>query len=144
MARRILVATDGSACAEAAVDAAVGLAHDSGASIVGLHVTALASLMNEGSAVSASAYAQEPHACLGYVERRAAQARVPVEVATRRADAPSAAILAAAHELQCNLIAMGAHGADAHARRTLGSQTATVLAHCTVPVLVVPLRHPDT
>lgn len=143
MARRILVPTDGSAGAKAAVDAAIRLAHDCGASIVGLHVAALASRLNEDTGGLPPADGAEPTPeCLGDLARRAAQAQVPAELVTRRADAPSEAILAAVRELKCDLIAMGAHGTNADVHRTIGSQTMTALAHCAVPVLVVPVRQP--
>lgn len=144
VARRILVPTDGSAGAKAAVDAAVGLARDAGASVVGLHVAALASMLNEDSDGAPDPEgARLSRACLGYLEQRASQAGVPAELVTRRADAPSQAILAAVRALQCYLIAMGAHGTGADVQRILGSQTMTVLAHCSVPVLVVPLRQSE-
>lgn len=144
MARRILVPTDGSAGAKAAVDASIGLAHDCGASVVGLHVAALAPMLNETSGGEPDPEGERlSREWRRYIERRATRDRVPAEAVTRRADAPCMAILDAVRELQCDLIAMGAHGASADARRTLGSQTTTVLAHCAVPVLVVPLRHPE-
>lgn len=144
MSRRILVPTDGSAGANAAVDAAIGLAHDSAARIIGLHVTSLPALLSEGTGVvGAPETADASRECLGYLERRAAQAHVPAEVLTRRADAPSDAILAAARELQCDLIVMGAHGRNTAVAHRLGSQTSAVLAHGLVPVLVVPFHHPE-
>jgi nucleotide-binding universal stress UspA family protein len=79
--------------------------------------------------------------CLGYVERRALQAGVPAEVLTRRADAPSEAILAVARELQCDLIVMGTHARSGIRGLLPGSQTSAVLAHSAIPVLVVPVPH---
>jgi nucleotide-binding universal stress UspA family protein len=139
MLKRILVPTDGSAASMVAVDTAVGFAHDSGARIVGLHVTPLLPLLSEGTSVVAVPESEElASVCLGYVERRAAQARVPAEVLLRRADSPSEAILAAARELGCDLIVMALHGKSMGHAMLPGSQTAAVLSHSPVPVLVVP------
>ena len=144
MSRRILVPTDGSAGANAAVDAAIGFAHDSAARIIGLHVTSLPSLLSEGTGViGGPENGDVSRECLGYLQRRAAQAHVPAEVLLRRADTPSDAILATARELQCDLIVMGAHGRNAALTHRLGSQTSTVLAHGPIPVLVVPLRRQE-
>ena len=143
MSRRVLVPTDGSPGANAAVDAAIGLAHDSAAHLIGLHVTSLPAL-TEGTGVAWPPEITDASTeCLGYVERRAAQAHVPAEVLTRRADAPSDAILAAARELKCDLIVMGAHGRNTAVTHRLGSQTSAVLAHGLLPVLVVPFHHPE-
>ena len=139
MVKRILVPTDGSPASMAAVDAAVAFAHDSGAQLVGLHVIPPPPLLSEGMGV-ATVPESEDHAraCLDQVERRAAQAQVPAELLTRRADAPSEAILAVARELGCELIVMALRGKSTGRGLLPGSQTATVLAHSTVPVVVVP------
>jgi nucleotide-binding universal stress UspA family protein len=143
MFRRILVATDGTPAAAAAVDAAIGFAHLSGARVVGLHVAAPWSRPSEGTGVAALPKSDEAaKECLGHVERRAQQAQVSAEVLTRRADAPSEAILAVARELQCDLIVMGTHAGRGVGARLPGSQTTAVLTHSAIPVLVVPSSRP--
>jgi len=52
-------------------------------------------------------------------------------------DAPAQAILRAARIKGCDLIVMASHGRRGAARLLLGSQTSEVLAHTTLPVLVV-------
>lgn len=139
MGKRILVPTDGSAASVAAVDTAIGFAHDCGARIVGLHVTPLLPHLSEGSGVIAVPESEAPASTsLSYVERRAAQAQVPAEVLLRRADSPGEAILAAARELGCDLIVMALHGNSTGHAMLPGSQTTAVLSHSHVPVLVVP------
>jgi nucleotide-binding universal stress UspA family protein len=139
MFRRILVPTDGTAAATAAVDAAIGFAHLSGARVVGLHVIAPRPLLSEGTGVVTVPESDEAaRECLGYVERRALQAQVSAEVLTRRADAPSEAILAVARELHCDLIVMGTHTRRGIGALLPGSQTTAVLTHSAIPVLVVP------
>lgn len=139
MFKRILVPTDGTAASMAAVDAAVDFAHASGAEVFGLHVAPLRPLYSDVlgvlSAPEDEAIARD---CLAYVERRAAQAGIGATVSTRRADSPADTILAAARELHCDLIVMGAHGHGQAGAQLPGSQTQGVLTHSTVPVMVVP------
>lgn len=48
------------------------------------------------------------------------------------------AILGAAHEKQCDLLAIGAHGHSRFREMVLGSTTAYLLHHARIPVLLVP------
>lgn len=138
MFKRILVPTDGSAASRAAVDAAVALAHDTGAEIVGFHAIPMRPLFSSVLGVLAApgnrAQAQE---YLGYLKRRAAQAGVAATVVTETSDAPSGQIIKTARDLQCDLIVMGSHGRSGAAALLLGSQTQAVLTHSAIPVLVI-------
>lgn len=139
MFKRILVPTDGSAASMAAVDAATALAHENRAQVLGLHVTPVRPLFSEMLGVLTAPENQERgRELLGYVERRAAQAGVSATVQLRRADSPWAAIVAAARELDCDLIVMGSRGRGGAAALLLGSQAQAVLAHSAIPVLVIP------
>lgn len=139
MFKRILAPTDGSAASMAAVDAAIGFAHASGAQVVGLHVTPLHPVFGEVlGALAAPGNEDRTAEFLGFVERRAAQAGVSATVQTRRADAPSEAILEAVRDLHCDLIVMGSRGRGPARALLLGSQTQAVLVHSPVPVMVVP------
>lgn len=143
MFEQILVATDGSAASSKAVDAAIRLAKDSGAGIFALHVTPLRPFLSTVAGVMAAPeFEAEAAEALGHVERRAAQARVPVSTMTRKHDHPSEAIIEAARELRCDLIVMGTNGRGAAASLLLGSQSQAVLTHSAIPVLVVP--NPDS
>jgi nucleotide-binding universal stress UspA family protein len=51
-------------------------------------------------------------------------------------DHPYEAIIATAKEKECDLIVMASHGRSGIAAIILGSVTAKVLAHTTIPVLV--------
>lgn len=143
MFRRILVPTDGSAASMAAVDAAVGLAHRSHAQLFGLYVTprrpALAGIVN---LLIAPEHPDRSREFLGYLERRAAQAQVSASVQVRHADAAHEAIVATARELECDLVVMASHGRSPAQALLLGSQTQEVLAHSSIPVLVIP--RPDS
>jgi nucleotide-binding universal stress UspA family protein len=51
-------------------------------------------------------------------------------------DEPYRAIIRAARESGCDLIVMASHGRRGLSALVLGSETAKVLTHCSVPVLV--------
>jgi nucleotide-binding universal stress UspA family protein len=53
------------------------------------------------------------------------------------AEYPYAEIVKAAKRYRCDLIVMGSHGRRGISRLILGSQASKVLAHSTIPVLVV-------
>ena len=53
------------------------------------------------------------------------------------------AILEAAQEHHCDLILMASHGRRGLAALVLGSETARVLTHAQLPVLVIPSRPQD-
>ena len=125
MFRRILIPTGGSAASMVAVDAAIGLARGGGTRVVGLHVTPCLAVPNQGSTVAAPCQADGlARQIPGYV--------------TRRADAPSEAVLAAAREFHCDLIVMATHGRGTDHAAPPGSQTTAVPSHSGIPVPVVP------
>lgn len=144
--RNLLVPTDGSARSRKALRAAVALACTSGARITGIHVTAegiptvFSGSKLYGSGVLGREYRErakrEARQILAEVERRAAAEGVPCRVVRRLAREPWRAILAAARSHGCDLIVMGSHGRGSVKTLLLGSQTAKVLAHSRIPVLV--------
>ncbi len=62
---------------------------------------------------------------------------VPAEMLHVPNAQPAEAIVTAARDRECSLICMSSHGRRGLGRLLLGSQTAEVLAHSPVPVLVV-------
>lgn len=139
MFKRILVPTDGTATSMAAVDAAIGFAHGSGAQVLGLHVTPPRPLYSDGLGTLAAPETEDRAGeFLGYIERRAAQAGVAASVQARRADVPWEAIIDAARDRQCDLIVMGSRGRSPARALLLGSQTQAVLGHSAIPVMVIP------
>jgi len=144
--RHILVPTDGSGRSRRAVAAAVGLAAALGARLTGIYViaegvpTVFSGDKLFGSGVMSREYRNlaklEARRALAEVERQSAAAGVPCRTLQRLASTPWQAILRAARSLGCDLIVMGSHGRGAAATVLLGSQTARVLAHSRIPVLV--------
>lgn len=143
MFRKILVPTDGSALSGRAVEAAVVLAREIGAQVVGLSVaepypfaplaeTAFTDERNDYER-RARELAREHAQGIAAAARRAG-VRCEVEVA--QSFAPHEEIVKTAARQGCDLIFMASHGRKGWSRFLLGSETQKVLAHTTVPVLV--------
>jgi nucleotide-binding universal stress UspA family protein len=134
----ILVPTDGSETAEAAVDVAVELARTSGDRL--LFVTVWRQLHGDlaipmrFTAESERGRAEET---AGAAAARASAAGVEAEAVVRRGAAADA-IRDLACEREVRLIVMGTHGAGAFERALFGSVSARVLHIAPCPVLVVP------
>jgi nucleotide-binding universal stress UspA family protein len=136
MYNRILVPTDGSATAEAAMEHAVDLATRYEADIHVLHV--IDTLQYDTSIESAV----EPLRERGeeYVEQLVKTVpdttiSITTEIEVGR---PARSILAFVDEHDIDLIVMGTRGRGGLPRRLLGSVTSYVVTHAPVPVHVVP------
>ena len=70
------------------------------------------------------------------VRMAARRGAVPCETIREVHDQPYRAIIDAAHALGCDLIVMASHGRRGISALLLGSETAKVLTHSTIPVLV--------
>jgi len=140
MYERILVATDGSALSTPAIRAAVGLAKTLNAKLTAIYVVAP---FAEGAMTSISmlkGYRRELQK-----DARRALAEFDAEARAQGVDAKSSyvagrapwqAILLAARERKCDLIVMASHGRGGLSGLLLGSETAKVLTHSKIPVLV--------
>jgi nucleotide-binding universal stress UspA family protein len=151
--RRILVATDGSATCERAIDVAVGLAGSIGAELIAV------SVVPEGAAPADLDSASDP---VGAAEAAAMalryrdpddEAAAGIRCAQAAADQATAAgvvgrwvtwggcpedgILAAADELAADIIVVGSHARGTVTRKLLGSVSDQVVRRAKVPVLVV-------
>jgi nucleotide-binding universal stress UspA family protein len=71
------------------------------------------------------------------IEKQASDHGLVVELLHEIDHFPAQAIIRTAKLKSCDLIVMASHGRRGAARLLLGSQTAEVLAHTTLPVLVV-------
>ncbi|MGB9985534.1 universal stress protein [Salarchaeum japonicum] len=138
---RILVATDGSEPARAAVRHAVGLAAETGATLYALYVV---DTETSWLAVSKADVKQTLRdvgeragdQVLADVESRASDRGVTVE-AVLREGVPDEEILVYADELDADLVVLGTHGRDGVSRRLLGSTTERVARDAGMPVLTV-------
>jgi nucleotide-binding universal stress UspA family protein len=147
MYKHILAATDGSELANKGLEHAVMLAHAVGAKVTVLNVrqplsaTALQAAVSAGVINPATLYDQsideEMKARFAVVEQLAREKSVSVELAHEVDDHPAEAIVRFAKIYGCDLIVMSSHGRRGVRRLVLGSQTAEVVTHTDIPVLVV-------
>jgi nucleotide-binding universal stress UspA family protein len=143
MITKILVATDGSVLSRKAIDAAVDLARGLGAAMVGFTAVPAYPYASVGEIkpadygdfqARAGALANDRLAAIETAARAAG-----VTCTTRMAETaqPWRAIVEAARDSGCDVIVMASHGRAGVSGFLLGSETQHVLAHATVPVLVV-------
>lgn len=144
----ILISTDGSEVAQHGVDTGLALASHLGARVTVVVATEPFPLPSRtvaaGWVASASDKAgfeesqkQFAEDVLGRVREAAGRLGVPASTVHVPDAIPATAIVETARSQGCDLIVMASHGRRGLGRLLLGSQTAEVLAHSTVPVLVV-------
>jgi nucleotide-binding universal stress UspA family protein len=143
MFKHILIPTDGSELSLKAILYGVRLAKESGAKVTGLTVAqpyqpagmdTVYIPIDEGDYEEQSRLLTEK--AMEQVRMAADAAGVPCETVREVHDQPYRAIIDAAQALQCDLIVMASHGRRGISALLLGSETAKVLTHSTIPVLV--------
>lgn len=143
MFKRILLPTDGSAASEEAVRKCMQFASETGAHVIGYHVmpefhiftyqTEMLEDTRDQFRKDSAAHAQK---FLAVIENAAKASGVSCEVAFTPNDHPYEAIIEAAREYKCDLIAMASHGRKGIRGMLMGSETQKVLTHSQLPVLV--------
>lgn len=146
MFKHILIPTDGSRLAAKGIKVGVKLAKALGARVTGVYVAApYTPPMYDESAMYLGnlsqkdykqAVAQQSKKALAELESAAAAAKVPCKVEMQTDPLPWRAILRVAGARKCDAIAMASHGRSGLGGLILGSETARVLAHSKIPVLV--------
>jgi nucleotide-binding universal stress UspA family protein len=145
MYKRILLPTDGSELALDAAGHGIGLARDTGASVVALYAsppfeTPAGFEFVPAPLLPVDVYEKSTKDAgrryLGAIEALAAKAGVACKARHVRSLSPADAIVATAASDKCDLIVIGSHGRGSFRALLLGSVTARVLALCAVPVLV--------
>lgn len=146
MFKHILIPTDGSEASGKAVEQAMALARFCGAKATGIHVLVPNLGVYYGEAVWVDDRIQaemretaeaEGNKYLDRIEAAAKTAGVKFERVLLEGDIPWKGIVETAQQRGCDIIVMAAHGRRGLAALMLGSETNRVLAHATVPVLVV-------
>ena len=153
MYRHLLVPTDGSELSQQAVESAVAMARECGASITFFHVQPSfygrpdVALYGEGLVLDpllseqfSKANADFAASILDAAKEQARQQGVLADGDTCVNPVIYEAILEAAQEHHCDLILMASHGRRGLAALVLGSETARVLTHAQLPVLVIHSR----
>lgn len=145
MFRHLLVPTDGSELALAAVGRAVAFAKALNARITFFYAQPDFPLpvYGEGALIDPTtpeqfrkAAQEEANTILNSAKEKASEAGVEADTDTVVSDAPADAIIDAAERHGCDLIFIASHGRSGIARLLLGSVTNKVLSHTKLPVLV--------
>ena len=145
MYKHILLPTDGSALSRSAIESGIRLAKMLGARVTGLHVTArmaatpLEACMRRDTKTRSrlkQIFAEQAQQYLAVIEREAKAAGVPCECFCAIGDSPAEEIVKTAQTRGCDVIFMASHGKAGTGALLLGSETAKVLTHSPIPVLV--------
>jgi nucleotide-binding universal stress UspA family protein len=144
MFKHILLPTDGSPLSEAAVKKGMQFAKSIGARVTGFyvtdpfHVSATSTEMPSGSKAQ---YEQDSRAhgrkSLSVIFAAAKENGVTCDCVSETSPQPYAAIVEAAEKRGCDLIMMASHGRRGIQAVLIGSETAKVLTHTKIPVLVL-------
>ncbi len=143
MYKHILMPIDGSEASTRAVDKGAELAKALGATVtlmtaIEQHPMALAGSVYRAADNPMHQAARDAGAFwLEQASRVVAKHGLTAQVLTLEDRSVTQAILDAAQTTGADLIVMGSHGAGALERLLIGSQTQRVLAHTTIPVLVL-------
>lgn len=147
MFKHILLPTDGSKLSGRAVKFGIELAKSMKAKVTTLHVVPeFRMIVDEGFVASRGAEMQKrfetesrAHArkLLAKVEAAAKTAGIKCEAVAVVGDLPFQHIIETAKNKKCDLILMASHGRKGLSSLLLGSETAKVLTHSKIPVLVV-------
>ncbi|MFL6579891.1 MAG: universal stress protein [Burkholderiales bacterium] len=144
MYRKILLPTDGSALCESAAQKGIEFAKFAGASVVAFHAIPATSYLIYTEAGPSDVLAEQfereakmrGQQLVDSLENSARQAGVPCETLLVTNDHPWEGIVAAANQKGCDLIFMASHGRRGFTAMLLGSETARVLTHTKIPVMV--------
>lgn len=146
MVTNMLIATDGSALADKAVDEGLALASKTGARVTAITVTEgwsaleMTERARAGSPNPVDDFAKiaerRASEVLSRVQAKADALQVKCETVHRPDSTPAEAIVAEADKRDCDMIVMASHGRRGIDKLLVGSQTLRVLALTTRPVLV--------
>lgn len=147
MFQHILLPTDGSKLSDRAVKRGIEFAKSANASVTAVHVVPeFRMVVEEGFVSPMSAELKkrfenesQQHArkMLDKVEAAARGAGVQCDSVAVVSDYPYQQIIETARKKKCDLIIMASHGRRGLSSLLLGSETAKVLTHSKVPVLVM-------
>ena len=144
MFKHILLPTDGSPLSDGAVEKGMQFARSIGARVTGLHVIDpfhLVAAEGEIPADSKERYEEDSRAharrALAVILKAAKANGVPCDCVSEASSNPYAVIVEVAEKRGCDLITMASHGRRGAQAVLIGSETARVLSHTTIPVLVL-------
>jgi len=144
MFKVILLPTDGSELSRKAIDTAIEYAQVCGAKIHGISVAEpypFTPLAESAMAIDPTIYEEnvrnlaQQH--VNKIKDAAKIAGIECDVSVVLSFSPDEEIINAAKKYHCDAIFMASHGRSGLSRLFLGSKTQKVLAHSTIPVLVL-------
>lgn len=142
MFKKFLLPTDGSELSAKAIQGAIKLAGQLGASVVGLTVvepysySTLSEYRPETLEAFEARNAQAAEQRLATIVQACKDANVACETVTVKSFSPYEAIINTAKKHGCDVIFMASHGRRGLSAVLLGSETQKVLTHSKIPVLV--------
>lgn len=144
MYRKILLPTDGSSLCDSAAKKGIDFAKFAGASVVAFHAVPATSYLIYTEAGPSDILAEQferdakmrGQRLVESLEKLARDAGVPCESLLVTNDHPWEGIIEAASSKGCDLIFMASHGRRGLTAMLLGSETAKVLTHTKIPVMV--------
>lgn len=143
MYKHLLLPTDGSPACETAIRQGIRFAKEANAQVTSVHVTPHFHVMTYHSEMLEDTREQftkdsktQAIKYLAIVEKIAKEAGVPCDTQHMVSDHTYEALLKAADDKGCDLIAMASHGRKGLKSVLLGSETQRVLTHSKLPVLV--------
>jgi nucleotide-binding universal stress UspA family protein len=146
MYNKILVATDGSPLSKKAVNTAIKLAHTCGAELLALRVVPRnpVTMWDAGAMMSTldvakieAQWMKDGQTTVDAVKKAAEAEGVRAKALVVKSNLTAESILATAKKHKADLIVMASHGRKGIKRLVLGSETNNVLAHASLPVLVL-------
>jgi nucleotide-binding universal stress UspA family protein len=147
MYTHILLPTDGSKLSEKALKDGIRLAKAIGAKVTAITVVPEYQMMTDEGFVAPKLMSlkkrfdeetqKRGQEILREVKAAAASAGVACDCVAVTAGSPYEAIIKQAKKAKCDLIAMASHGRKGLSSILLGSETAKVLTHSSIPVLVL-------
>ena len=144
MFKKILLPTDGSALSDKATATAIQFAQLNGAQLVAIsviHPFPFSPMADGGAVLDAKTFEREmENTARHHIDKAAAAAHaeaIPFEGVITMSPSPYEEIVEAAKKFECDIIMMASHGRRGLNRLFLGSETQKVLAHTTLPVMVL-------
>ena len=135
---KILVAVDGSAFSDAAVDQAISLGGICNSQIFVISVVDLYPEQMEVAPALVEKMSEEVRQHLDRAQEKVDESNIPCETIVHMGGAPHQFIVQEAKDKGIDLIVMGTHGRSGIKRVLLGSVAQNVIGHAPCPVLVVP------
>jgi len=145
MFKHVLIPTDGSALSKKAITNGIKFAQETGAKVTGFFAAPPYNPVIYEDFVPANYMTPKQHGeanaklaakYLAPIEKACAAAGVAYQGMHIASEYPADAIIEAAKAKKCDLIFMASHGRRGLASVLLGSETAKVLTHSKIPVLV--------